>query len=153
MDQSGAKSFSFLALCKDRNTKNAAAKFHCLLVLKKQLAVEVSQTAPYADIVVTMGPEFYTIWPVSLWNSILEQFYKVPLHPLGASLLNLRSKANKQTKNSRGRLTRDRIYCEKEMSWHCSLVWIASEEKDCFKKALNLTTFTLVVFIVCASRH
>ncbi|XP_061486188.1 double-strand-break repair protein rad21-like protein 1 [Rhineura floridana] len=58
INQTGAKSFSFLALCVNKNKKDVVAKFYSLLVLKKQQAVEVAQAAPYADIIVTAGPEF-----------------------------------------------------------------------------------------------
>uniref|UniRef100_A0A8D0E2A0 Rad21/Rec8-like protein C-terminal eukaryotic domain-containing protein n=1 Tax=Salvator merianae TaxID=96440 RepID=A0A8D0E2A0_SALMN len=57
----GAQSFSFLALCKNKNTKEVVAMFYSLLVLKKQLAVQVTQAAPYADIIAMVGPKFCTI--------------------------------------------------------------------------------------------
>nr|XP_034977946.1 double-strand-break repair protein rad21-like protein 1 [Zootoca vivipara] len=60
MYQAGAKSFSFLTLCKNKTKKEVADKFFSLLVLKKQRAIEVAQAAPYADIVVTVGPNFHT---------------------------------------------------------------------------------------------
>ncbi|KAJ6655891.1 hypothetical protein lerEdw1_004661 [Lerista edwardsae] len=60
LHQTGTKSFSFLALCKNRSRNEVASKFHSLLVLRKQLAVKVAQAAPYADIVVTAGPKFHT---------------------------------------------------------------------------------------------
>ncbi|XP_033009713.1 double-strand-break repair protein rad21-like protein 1 [Lacerta agilis] len=60
MYQTGAKSFSFLTLCKNKTKKEVADKFFSLLVLKKQRAIEVAQAAPYADIVVTVGPNFHT---------------------------------------------------------------------------------------------
>ncbi|XP_062977248.1 double-strand-break repair protein rad21-like protein 1 [Elgaria multicarinata webbii] len=61
IDQSGVKSFSFLALCRKNNNREVATKFYSLLVLKKQRAVEVAQASPYADITVTVGPKFYTL--------------------------------------------------------------------------------------------
>uniref|UniRef100_A0ABM5G529 Double-strand-break repair protein rad21-like protein 1 n=1 Tax=Pogona vitticeps TaxID=103695 RepID=A0ABM5G529_9SAUR len=61
MDQTGAKSFSFLALCRNNKKKQVASKFHSLLVLKKQQAVKLAQPAPYADILVTVGPKFYVL--------------------------------------------------------------------------------------------
>ncbi|XP_026546390.1 double-strand-break repair protein rad21 homolog [Notechis scutatus] len=59
-EQQGAKSFSFLSLCKNQNKKEAAENFYSLLVLQKQRAIEVAQSAPYADIIVTAGPKFHT---------------------------------------------------------------------------------------------
>ncbi|XP_066480835.1 double-strand-break repair protein rad21-like protein 1 [Tiliqua scincoides] len=56
-----ATSFSFLALCKNKNRNEVASMFHSLLVLRKQLAVKVAQVAPYADIVVTVGPRFLVL--------------------------------------------------------------------------------------------
>jgi len=38
--------------------KNAAAQFYALLTLKKQQVVEVSQSEPYSDIVISRGPQF-----------------------------------------------------------------------------------------------
>ncbi|XP_054836452.1 double-strand-break repair protein rad21-like protein 1 [Eublepharis macularius] len=58
-NQTGAKSVSFLTLCIDKNHEEVATMFYSLLVLKKQLAVEVAQAAPYADIIVTAGPKFH----------------------------------------------------------------------------------------------
>uniref|UniRef100_A0A8D2L6C0 Rad21/Rec8-like protein C-terminal eukaryotic domain-containing protein n=1 Tax=Varanus komodoensis TaxID=61221 RepID=A0A8D2L6C0_VARKO len=57
----GAKPFSFLALCRNNNSKEVAVKFFSLLVLKKQQVVEVAQAAPFADILVTVGPKFPTL--------------------------------------------------------------------------------------------
>uniref|UniRef100_A0A8D0LCT2 Rad21/Rec8-like protein C-terminal eukaryotic domain-containing protein n=1 Tax=Sphenodon punctatus TaxID=8508 RepID=A0A8D0LCT2_SPHPU len=59
ISQTGASSFSFLELCKNNSQKCVAAKFYSLLVLKKLLVVGLAQTAPYADIIVTLGPEFH----------------------------------------------------------------------------------------------
>uniref|UniRef100_A0A670Z8M3 Rad21/Rec8-like protein C-terminal eukaryotic domain-containing protein n=1 Tax=Pseudonaja textilis TaxID=8673 RepID=A0A670Z8M3_PSETE len=50
----------FLSLCKNQNKKEAAENFYSLLVLQKQRAIEVAQSAPYADIIVTAGPKFHT---------------------------------------------------------------------------------------------
>ncbi|XP_062835192.1 double-strand-break repair protein rad21-like protein 1 isoform X2 [Anolis carolinensis] len=61
IDQTGAKSFSLLALCKDNNSKEVASKFYSLLDLKKHQAVNVAQSAPYADIIVTKGTMFHTL--------------------------------------------------------------------------------------------
>ncbi|KAJ7332185.1 hypothetical protein JRQ81_014365, partial [Phrynocephalus forsythii] len=59
LDKTGAKSFSFLALCRNKKSKEVASKFCSLLVLKKKQAVKVAQAAPYGDIIVTVGPKFY----------------------------------------------------------------------------------------------
>ncbi|XP_053104847.1 double-strand-break repair protein rad21-like protein 1 [Hemicordylus capensis] len=61
IDQTGARSFSFLALCKNKNNKEVSTKFYSLLVLNNQLAINLAQAAPYADIIVTVGPKFHTI--------------------------------------------------------------------------------------------
>uniref|UniRef100_A0A7M4EKS7 Rad21/Rec8-like protein C-terminal eukaryotic domain-containing protein n=1 Tax=Crocodylus porosus TaxID=8502 RepID=A0A7M4EKS7_CROPO len=55
------KSFSLLELCQTNDRKRVAAKFYSFLVLKKQLALELSQGAPYADIIASVGPKFNTI--------------------------------------------------------------------------------------------
>ncbi|XP_063153129.1 double-strand-break repair protein rad21-like protein 1 [Candoia aspera] len=60
-EQKGAKSFSFLSLCRSHNQKEVATKFYSLLVLRKQQAIEVAQAAPYADIIVTVGPKFHAL--------------------------------------------------------------------------------------------
>ncbi|XP_055122111.2 double-strand-break repair protein rad21-like protein 1 isoform X6 [Symphalangus syndactylus] len=57
----GMQSFSLMKLCRNNDRKQAAAKFYSFLVLKKQRAIELSQSAPYADIIATMGPMFYNI--------------------------------------------------------------------------------------------
>ncbi|XP_058288984.1 double-strand-break repair protein rad21-like protein 1 isoform X2 [Hylobates moloch] len=57
----GMQSFSLMKLCRNSDRKQAAAKFYSFLVLKKQRAIELSQSAPYADIIATMGPMFYNI--------------------------------------------------------------------------------------------
>ncbi|TNN32219.1 Double-strand-break repair protein rad21 [Liparis tanakae] len=61
MAKTGADSVSLLELCRNNNKKQAAAKFYSFLVLKKQQAIEVSQTQPYSDIVATAGPRFQLI--------------------------------------------------------------------------------------------
>ncbi|XP_069507030.1 double-strand-break repair protein rad21-like protein 1 isoform X2 [Ambystoma mexicanum] len=61
MSSTGVVSFSLLELCKDNNRKQASAKFYSFLVLKKQSAIELSQSAPYADVIATAGPRFNTI--------------------------------------------------------------------------------------------
>ncbi|XP_073930589.1 double-strand-break repair protein rad21-like protein 1 isoform X3 [Castor canadensis] len=55
----GMQSFSLKELCRNSDRKQAAAKFYSLLVLKKQQAIELSQHAPYADIIAMVGPMFY----------------------------------------------------------------------------------------------
>uniref|UniRef100_A0A8C3W7Z0 RAD21 cohesin complex component like 1 n=1 Tax=Catagonus wagneri TaxID=51154 RepID=A0A8C3W7Z0_9CETA len=55
----GMQYFSLMKLCRNSDRKQAAAKFYSFLVLKKQRAIELSQSAPYADIIATVGPMFY----------------------------------------------------------------------------------------------
>ncbi|XP_033041848.1 double-strand-break repair protein rad21-like protein 1 isoform X2 [Trachypithecus francoisi] len=57
----GMQSFSLMKLCRNSDRKQAAAKFYSFLVLRKQRAIELSQSAPYADIIATMGPMFYNM--------------------------------------------------------------------------------------------
>ncbi|XP_047459020.1 double-strand-break repair protein rad21-like protein 1 isoform X2 [Mugil cephalus] len=52
--------FSLEALCNGTNRLQAATTFFCLLVLKKQEALNLQQSAPYEDILATPGPKFYT---------------------------------------------------------------------------------------------
>ncbi|CAM2102259.1 unnamed protein product [Caretta caretta] len=61
INKSGVSSVSFLKLCKNDDRKQVSAKFYSFLVLKKQLAIELTQCAPYADIIATVGPKFHTI--------------------------------------------------------------------------------------------
>ncbi|NXX58774.1 RD21L protein, partial [Scopus umbretta] len=58
LKSSGARSFSLRELCRKNNRKEAAAKFYIFLVLKKQSVLELSQSAPFADITATLGPMF-----------------------------------------------------------------------------------------------
>ncbi|XP_074699200.1 double-strand-break repair protein rad21-like protein 1 [Strix aluco] len=58
LKRSGVRAFSFRELCRKNNRKEAAAKFYIFLVLKKQSVVELSQSAPFADITATLGPMF-----------------------------------------------------------------------------------------------
>ncbi|KAF7661090.1 hypothetical protein LDENG_00269880 [Lucifuga dentata] len=51
--------FSLQALCERSTRSQAADTFFCLLVLKKQQALHMHQSAPYEDIFVTPGPKFY----------------------------------------------------------------------------------------------
>ncbi|XP_006207460.2 double-strand-break repair protein rad21-like protein 1 isoform X1 [Vicugna pacos] len=57
----GMQYFSLMNLCRNSDRKQAAAKFYSFLVLKKQQAIELSQSAPYADIIATVGPMFHTM--------------------------------------------------------------------------------------------
>lgn len=61
MAKTGADSVSLLDLCRNNNRKQAAAKFYSFLVLKKQQAIEVTQSQPYSDIIATAGPRFNLI--------------------------------------------------------------------------------------------
>ncbi|KAM5220062.1 double-strand-break repair protein rad21-like protein 1 isoform 3-T3 [Hipposideros larvatus] len=54
----GMQFFSLMTLCRNSDRKEVAAKFYTFLVLKKQRAIELSQRAPYADIIATVGPMF-----------------------------------------------------------------------------------------------
>ncbi|KAM6404462.1 double-strand-break repair protein rad21-like protein 1 [Rhynochetos jubatus] len=56
--RAGVHSFSFRELCRKNNRKEAAAKFYTFLVLRKQLVIELWQSAPFADITATVGPAF-----------------------------------------------------------------------------------------------
>nr|XP_044604542.1 double-strand-break repair protein rad21-like protein 1 isoform X3 [Equus asinus] len=55
----GMQYFSLMKLCRNSDRKQTAAKFYSFLVLKKQRAIELSQSAPYADIIATVGPMFH----------------------------------------------------------------------------------------------
>ncbi|XP_057559692.1 double-strand-break repair protein rad21-like protein 1 isoform X9 [Hippopotamus amphibius kiboko] len=57
----GMQYFSLMKLCRNNDRKQAAAKFYSFLVLKKQRAIELSQSAPYADIIATVGPMFHNM--------------------------------------------------------------------------------------------
>ncbi|XP_029774463.1 double-strand-break repair protein rad21-like protein 1 [Suricata suricatta] len=58
-NKTGMQYFSLMKLCSHSDRKQAAAKFYSFLVLKKQRAIELSQSAPYTDIVATVGPMFH----------------------------------------------------------------------------------------------
>ncbi|KAK2494245.1 hypothetical protein MC885_017384, partial [Smutsia gigantea] len=47
----GRQYFSLMKLCRYSSRKQTAAKLYSFLVLKKQRAIELSQSAPYADII------------------------------------------------------------------------------------------------------
>ncbi|XP_040009021.1 double-strand-break repair protein rad21-like protein 1 isoform X2 [Xiphias gladius] len=51
--------FSLEALCEGSTRSQTATTFFCLLVLKKQQALHLHQSAPYEDIFATPGPKFY----------------------------------------------------------------------------------------------
>ncbi|XP_019610739.2 double-strand-break repair protein rad21-like protein 1 isoform X3 [Rhinolophus sinicus] len=55
----GRQFFSLTTLCRNSGRKEVAAKFYTFLVLKKQQAIELSQSAPYTDIIATVGPMFH----------------------------------------------------------------------------------------------
>ncbi|XP_074148947.1 double-strand-break repair protein rad21-like protein 1 isoform X1 [Sminthopsis crassicaudata] len=57
----GFESFSLMKLCRNNDQKQVAAKFYSFLVLKKQQVIELNQSAPYADIIATVGPMFHQI--------------------------------------------------------------------------------------------
>ncbi|XP_072371401.1 double-strand-break repair protein rad21 homolog [Scyliorhinus torazame] len=57
--RTGSKIFNLQELCRDHDRKQAAAKFYCLLMLKKQLVLELHQNEPYTDIIATPGATFY----------------------------------------------------------------------------------------------
>ncbi|XP_010000613.1 PREDICTED: double-strand-break repair protein rad21-like protein 1 [Chaetura pelagica] len=60
LKSSGMNSFSFQELCWKSSRNEAAAKFYTLLVLKKQLVIELHQSAPFTDITATPGLMFST---------------------------------------------------------------------------------------------
>ncbi|KAK0145941.1 Double-strand-break repair protein rad21 [Merluccius polli] len=53
--------FSLQALCEGGARSHAAATFFCLLVLKKEQALDLHQSAPYGDITATPGPRFHLL--------------------------------------------------------------------------------------------
>ncbi|XP_041526423.1 double-strand-break repair protein rad21-like protein 1 [Microtus oregoni] len=55
----GMQSFSLIKLCRNCDRKQTAAKFYTFLILKKHRVIELSQSVPYADIIVTVGPMFH----------------------------------------------------------------------------------------------
>ncbi|KAM3934850.1 double-strand-break repair protein rad21-like protein 1 [Leptodactylus fuscus] len=61
MNQSGVSSFCFQNFCKNDKRKQVSAKFYSFLVLKKQSAVNMTQTTPYGDITVIPGPTFHML--------------------------------------------------------------------------------------------
>ncbi|KAM4818678.1 double-strand-break repair protein rad21-like protein 1 [Thomomys bottae] len=57
----GLRSFSLKELCKYNNPKEVAARFSSLLILAKKQVVELNQSSPYGDILVTVGPKFHDV--------------------------------------------------------------------------------------------
>ncbi|CAL8319418.1 unnamed protein product [Merluccius merluccius] len=56
-----ADMFSLRVLCEGGARSHAAATFFCLLVLKKEQALDLHQSAPYGDITATPGPRFHLL--------------------------------------------------------------------------------------------
>lgn len=50
--------FSLQTLCERNSRSQTSATFFCLLVLKKQQALDLHQSEPYADIIATPGLRF-----------------------------------------------------------------------------------------------
>ncbi|XP_073436888.1 double-strand-break repair protein rad21-like protein 1 isoform X2 [Dendrobates tinctorius] len=61
LNHSGEGSFSFHNLCRNDKRKRVSTKFYSFLVLKKQSAIKMTQSAPYGDITVIPGPLFHTL--------------------------------------------------------------------------------------------
>ncbi|XP_069895420.1 double-strand-break repair protein rad21-like protein 1 [Dipodomys merriami] len=53
------KSNNMMDFCRDSDQKQTAAAFHSFLELKEKQEIEVSQSAPYEDIVAAVGPKGY----------------------------------------------------------------------------------------------
>ena len=62
MDAVQEDTIGFDGLVSRNNRKQVASKFYTLLVLKKQQAVEVKQTEPYGDILISRGPKFQEVY-------------------------------------------------------------------------------------------
>ena len=58
VQSSGDTTFSLEALCEGANRSQAATTFFCLLVLKKEQALNLQQSSAYHDIIATPGPKF-----------------------------------------------------------------------------------------------
>ncbi|XP_060930105.1 double-strand-break repair protein rad21-like protein 1 [Limanda limanda] len=58
LKSSGDTTFSLQALCEGGNRSRASTTFFCLLVLKKEEALHLQQSAAYQDILATPGPKF-----------------------------------------------------------------------------------------------
>ncbi|XP_044155617.1 double-strand-break repair protein rad21-like protein 1 [Bufo gargarizans] len=61
LNQSGVNSFSLQKLCKNDKRKAVSTKFYSFLVLKKQSAIQMTQSTPYSEITVIPGPRFHTL--------------------------------------------------------------------------------------------
>ncbi|CAB1455119.1 unnamed protein product [Pleuronectes platessa] len=61
LKSSGETTFSLEALCEGGSRSQAATTFFCLLVLKKEQALHLQQSAAYQDILATPGPKFYDL--------------------------------------------------------------------------------------------
>ncbi|KAM4032422.1 double-strand-break repair protein rad21-like protein 1 isoform 3-T6 [Anomaloglossus baeobatrachus] len=61
LNQSGEDFFSFQKFCRNNKRKEVSNKFYSFLVLKKQAAIVMTQSAPYADITAIPGPRFHTL--------------------------------------------------------------------------------------------
>ncbi|KAM4692014.1 double-strand-break repair protein rad21-like protein 1 [Rhinophrynus dorsalis] len=61
LNESGVSSFSLHKLCTNNVRRQASAKFYSFLVLKKQAAIQLRQSAPYCDVIATPGPRFYSL--------------------------------------------------------------------------------------------
>ena len=57
-DSDGTTKFSTVVPPGRVPRKRAAAQLHALLMLKKQRVVDVSQAEPFADIIISRGPDF-----------------------------------------------------------------------------------------------
>ncbi|XP_072537174.1 double-strand-break repair protein rad21-like protein 1 [Salminus brasiliensis] len=60
-DHNPSARFSLHTLSERSSRSRAAAIFFCLLVLKKQRALDLHQRAPYSDIIATPGPLFHKL--------------------------------------------------------------------------------------------
>ncbi|XP_062854683.1 double-strand-break repair protein rad21-like protein 1 [Trichomycterus rosablanca] len=60
-DSSPDAEFSLFTLCEGTSRFNAAVLFFCLLVLQKQRALDLQQSAPFSDIIIKPGPRFYKL--------------------------------------------------------------------------------------------
>ncbi|XP_073537135.1 double-strand-break repair protein rad21-like protein 1 [Phyllobates terribilis] len=61
LNQSGEGTFSFHNLCSNDKRKQVSTKFYSFLMLKKQSAIQMTQSDPYGDITVIPGPRFHTL--------------------------------------------------------------------------------------------
>ncbi|XP_051950747.1 double-strand-break repair protein rad21 homolog isoform X2 [Xyrauchen texanus] len=59
-DSSPRATFSLQAMCEGNTRSYVAALFFCLLVLRKQQALNLHQSTPYSDIIATPGPLFHS---------------------------------------------------------------------------------------------